>query len=55
MKMEMRWIVSVAAGICSVALLSEGNPCVIMDAVAAVGDVHFGELVANAGALTIVP
>lgn len=56
MNKPLRWIFSVAAGACSLALLSEGSAaCVLVDAVAAVGDVHLGELVAQAGALAIVP
>ena len=53
----LAFVTSVAAGGAhSLALLSEGSAaCAFVDAVAAVGDVHLGERVAQAGALALVP
>ena len=54
-KTQMRWLLSVAAGACSLALLPESAACVLVDAVSIVGDTRLGELLATAGALAIVP
>jgi hypothetical protein len=54
-KTQMRWLLSVAAGACSLALLPDSAACVLVDAVSIVGDAHLGELIATAGAFAIVP
>jgi hypothetical protein len=54
-KTRLTWLLPLAAGAGSLALLPDSAAAMLLEAACVVGEMHIGELAAQAGALALIP